>query len=221
MPNPFSSLFSQSSVPTLNLPPDPSCGKCSGVRQYNSQIPENNTCDFSGSQPFGPPSGSIFNQPGYDGPPPVSPFSWGKPNGSTVPPQVGQWEPSYFQPTTQIPPSYPQPGDNPGGNPFRPPCPRVDNRPTPKFGPQPYVPPSKPPSGPDNNPCSPCGGNNYTWDNRGSQRQPLITMCGSGNMPCPPNPFPTIWHQPTYVPPILQSGKRRSSTTPDDVCQPQ
>lgn len=212
-------------VPPLSLPPDPNCGKCSGVRQYNSQIPENNTCDFSQSQPYGPPSSSIFNQPGYTGPPPVSPTSWGSKLGKTVPPQVGQFNPNYFQPTTQLPPSYPQPGDNPGGNRFSRPCPRVDNKPTPVYPKQPNpIIQQKQPSGPDNNPCPPCGPNpvnGYTWNNRGSQRQPLVVMCGSGNMPCPTNPFPPLIMQPGYIPPILQSGKRRSSTTPDDLCYPQ
>lgn len=212
----------------LILPPiPPGCGSCSGSNKYNSQI-TSGQCDFSPATPFNPPGGTPLNlqpvnPPGYQ--PPGGPWQPGQPNPvsptsirpigpSTVPPIVGQFDPIYLNPPNLLPlegqPSFPN------VNPFTKPCPRYDN-------PNPLMPvrrtPQTPsPMNPANGPCT--GGNN--WNTTNSSWQPIMSLCASGMLICepPPNP-PMPFLQPTYVPPILQSGKRRSSTQPDDLCTPQ
>ena len=151
----------------------------------------------------------------YGQPTPVS-RTTEKPVGpSTIPQIVGQFFNKYLNPDTRTPPIHAQTGSRPFGQP----CPRPTHintttkpQPIPSSQPQPKTPP---------NPCDPCNAFTSTWDTRGSQRQPNIIMCASGNMRCPDNPYtPQLNVQPNQPPPILQSGKLRDAVTPDDICVP-
>jgi len=215
-------FFNRTQTP-LKLPDAP-CGQCSGVSKYNNQLPEDTSCDYSGSRPVSPPGGSIFNdprfqpQPGYDRPipQPVSPTSRRPPSPSTIPPIVGQFDPIYLNPPDHLVPNFGQPS-NPTLNPFGKPCPR-DINPQPTFPKAIRKPEPQPRQTTDNHPCDPYNPN--TWNNTLSKRLPLISQGASGNMQDTGNPWQPQFRQPDNPPPILQSGKRRDVRTPDELCIP-
>lgn len=221
--------------PGFNLPQGGGgCSPCSGTNNYNAS---NNPADCN-TVPATPPNqipppvpplgltvppfqsqGAFDNNPfsqdiprfnrQYNPGPPSSrnPFLRGKPGQpSFLRPLISQWNPT----VNPVPPCTMQ-----GGKP----CPRHVNKPQeiPQIVKQPKYNPCQ--DNYANNPCGktskPCGGEN--WNNQGSNR--LATKF-----------LPTVQQQPQWpmpksntvtgnsTQPIMQSGKRRSSRLPSDIC---
>ncbi len=188
-----------------NHTPNTNCGVCSGVNKYNNQLPEDNNCSFVQAPQNNPPA---MSEP--------TPLNLVPPSApSTLPPLVGQFIPSYFNPATQVPPSQGSPGYN------------TSTRCAPQqYTPNTQIPVIKPmvtqtpitsnPSEP--NPCvNQTGG--YNWNLSGSSALPILMMQASmPNLPMytPSPPYPA--GMTPDMPSLVNSGLRRSSVTPNDMC---
>lgn len=184
--------------------PSPGCGPCSGVNKYNNQLPEDNNCSFVPASQNNPPAQSN-----------PLPLHLVPPNAPSAFPQlVSQFVPSFFNPPRIAPQSQGSIGYN------------TSRRCTPvHYSPVTTIPVQKPiytntpiTNNPTVEPCANLRGG-YNWNNQGSMLLPIQSMQASmPNMPIYTTP-PAIPERLTpTMPSLVDSGLRRSSVTPNDMC---